>query len=169
MNQKACRSEHSQEIRDSRWRVNLKANHNNWTYGEPYLPSPSLCRCIVLKSMRGKVIGHGANKMKKNGKNTKVNTQHSQNKPYITCKAGRYSTRGTQPSSGARPWALSASRQFPWQVRMLRPWQNSTLYRKGLQRTEMATGKAGWSWPRASCSLTWTEHRFYMVLLTAGK
>lgn len=62
-------------------------------YGEPYLPSPSLCRCIVLKSMRGKVIGHGANKMKKNGKNTKVNTQHSQNKPYITCKAGRYSTR----------------------------------------------------------------------------
>lgn len=36
-------------------------------YGEPYLPSPSLCRCIALKSMRGKVIRHDANKWK-NGK-----------------------------------------------------------------------------------------------------
>lgn len=43
------------------------------------------------------MIGHGANKMKKNGKNTKVNTQHSQNKLYITCKAGRYSTREKHP------------------------------------------------------------------------
>lgn len=46
------------------------------------------------------MIGHGANKMKKNGKNTKVNTQHSQNKPYITCKAGRYSTREKIPYYG---------------------------------------------------------------------
>lgn len=62
-----------------------KVNHKKakkLNYGEPYLPSPSLCRCIVLKSMRGKVIGHDANKMEKMAKNTKVNTRHSQNKPY---------------------------------------------------------------------------------------
>jgi len=82
------------------------------------------------------VIGHGANKMKKNGKNTKVNTQHSQNKPYITCKAGRYSTRETHPIFWARPWALSASKQFQWQVRMLSPWRIWPFYWKGLQRTD---------------------------------
>lgn len=73
---------------DSRRRANEKTDkvthkkEKKLNYGEPYLPSPSLCRCIVLKSMRGKVIRHGANKMEKMAKNTTVNTQHRQNKPH---------------------------------------------------------------------------------------
>lgn len=73
---------------DSRRRANEKTDkvthkkEKKLNYSEPYLPSPSLCRCIVLKSMRGKVIRHDANKMEKMAKNTTVNTQHRQNKPY---------------------------------------------------------------------------------------
>lgn len=52
-----------------------------WMSGELYLPSPSLCRCIVLKSMRGKVIGHGANKWKNGkkywGEHIAVRTNHT--------------------------------------------------------------------------------------------
>lgn len=127
-------------------------------YGEPYLPSPSLCRCIVLKSMRGKVIGHGANKMKKNGKNTKVNTQHSQNKPYITCKAGRYSTR--EKKSHILSQALNTLNSQA--IAVAGKDAQAFIFTKKVYRTDTEIVKTYCRLIRVPCTFTVTKDKFYI-------